>query len=80
MYSPDGKRSSIENYVVYLEKKRTRSLFLRDMCGERCSSGDALLCLQAVESYARKGAHKELLNSISVSKKELEHVLKARNK
>lgn len=70
----------MENYVVYLEKKRTRNLFLRDMCGEKCSSEDALLCLQAVESYARKGAHKELLSSVSLSKKELENVLKARNK
>lgn len=80
MFSPDSKHSSMENYLVYLEKKRTRNYFLRDMYGERCSSEDAMLCLKAVESYARKGAHKELLNSISVSKNELEHILKTKNK
>lgn len=80
MFSPKKNRSAIENYLTYLEKKRTREQFKRHMGGEKCSSEDALLCLQAVESYARRGAHTQLLNSVSTSMKQLEQIMAAKRK
>lgn len=75
MFSPDRKQTTMENYLTYLQKKRAHEIFQRDMSGEKCSTQDALLCLQAVENYARRRAHSGLLESVTTSVKQLEQIM-----
>lgn len=80
MFSPKKDSTALENYLIHLNKKRTHEQMKRHMGGEKCSSEDALLCLQTVESYARRNAHTQLLNSVSTSVKQLEQIMAAKRK
>lgn len=75
MFSPYGKLTAVDEYLCQLEKKRARELFQRHIAGEKCTPKDAMMCLQTVECFARRGVHTELIKSVKTSVTELERVM-----